>query len=158
MTKLFLENLSIETQSRTQPYNNPTNHKHKLLNLSSNTIKQYADEIYGLLIEPLFMTNRFRSLKENITQLAQMLVKYSQFLDANNTSMKKNHDAIEPLRTPKDGSSSVFKTIQGRLLRSQIIVDKYKSLELELSSTPLYEPILVNEFAPVDRKKIHLHS
>jgi hypothetical protein len=96
LPKLFLENLQIG-EDASQPYNNPTNHKHKAPNLSSNNLKQHADELYGILIEPVFTTDRFQTLKKNITQLAKMLVKYSQYLDSCNEVMKKNHSFPEQM-------------------------------------------------------------
>lgn len=139
--KLFLENLKIG-ENESQPYNNPTSHKHKTPHLSSNTLKQYADELFGILTEPVFITERFNSLKQNVTQLAKIFIKYSQYLDSCNEAMNQNHSTFEPLRSTNDGSSSAFQMKPGNAHRMPVTIDRYKSLELKLSSLPFYEPLL----------------
>lgn len=67
--------------------------------------------------------------------------------------MNQNHSAFEPLRSTTDGSSSAFQMKPGNALRMSVIIDRYKSCELKLSSLPFYEPLLVNDFAPVNRQK-----
>lgn len=150
--KLFLENLNIR-EDESQRYNNPTNHKHRTPHLSSNTLKQYADELFRILTEPVFITDRFNSLKQNVTQLAKIFIKYSQYLDSCNEAMNQNHSAFEPLRSTNDGSSSAFQMKPRNALKMPVIIDRYKSLELKLSSFLFYEPLLVNDFAPVNRQK-----
>lgn len=67
--------------------------------------------------------------------------------------MNQTHSAFESLRSTNDGSSSAFQMKPDNALRMPVIIDRYKSLELKLSSLPFYEPLLVNNLPlSIDRK------
>ena len=115
-------NLKIEKDTLSQTYKYPKNHKHKNPNISSSVLTEWADNLYIIPTEPIMMTDRFKNIKTDVTSLAKILTKYSQYLMSVNESMKKIHKSFEPVRSIDDGKSTFFEDKPGCILRSKLSV------------------------------------
>ena len=147
-----LYSYDIDSGVFVQDYNNPEEHKHKLKPLDAKVLHTHAQNLYKCLTYPSIHSSRLDHLRNETSQLASSIDMMATYLNDNNEGMKEIHLALTATRTPGDGSSDRLRFIQGTCRFDDKLIQRYAKLEAALKNKAVYEFILLNEYAPVDRK------
>ena len=84
--------------------------------------------------------------------IADSLTDYASYLEDKCQVVKVNHQLLSPKR-PESGVDMTLNIIEGAKSIKPKLVECYKILNENLLQADLYQPILVNEFLPLDTRE-----
>ena len=87
-----------------------------------------------------------------MTIIADSLTDYASYLEDKCQVVKANHHLLSPKR-PESGVDMTLDIIEGAKSIKPKLVERYKILNEKLLQADLYQPILVNEFLPLDTRE-----
>ena len=95
-------------------------------------------------------------MKGAVCDLADAVSKYAAYLQQKNIEVQENHQSLVPVRSASDAESCVF--IQGAQWVQPSFVACYKALQNHLDAADVFQPILLNDFAPADTRYENMFS
>ena len=134
-------------------YNTPEKSKHRrkdAANLSAAILDSYSTTLNQLLLHPCFDHEKWKLMKKSVGDLAECMTKYALYLHRQNLVMQKNHSALSVIRSVSDCESICI--VQASVWTKPEVATKYKTLIDELSKKCFFEPVLVNDFAPINAR------
>ena len=93
-------------------------------------------------------------MRRAVTLLEECMVKYAAYLKSKCDSVNKHHAALEPVRSASDCESFCY--ISKAVWIETETASKYRRLQEGLSAAKEFEPLLLNEYAPVHRAETDL--
>lgn len=84
--------------------------------------------------------------------LADCVRDYADYLRQKCEEVKGNHQLLHPKRQ-SSGADTELEIINGMVSIRPKLIDRYRNLVDKLAQSAVYEPILVNEYMPVDTRK-----
>ena len=136
-----------------QGYNKPEASKHRrkdATNLDASKLDAYSSSLNKLLLQPWFDTKRWTGMRQSTTMLAEYMTKYAAYLKAKCDTVKKHHATLTPVRSASDCES--FCLIPKATWVEQLTASKYRSLQKHLDVAKEFEPLLLNEYAPINTR------
>ena len=114
--------------------------------MESQQLQNMLDRVCELLLLPYFASKNSQWLKSTLDNLAKIMKSYGDFLQSQNQRSKKNNQNDEPVRSYKDNwSLTTSEACQGQGHAA------YDELKNDLSSTDIYKPLCLQDYAPKDR-------
>ena len=128
-----------------QGYNDYKRKKEKEPRLCARELLHHADLLSGMLMQPWFSHPRFRSIRDDVAELADVMHQYALFLAVQNEKVKAHH-TVTSTQYPEDSATLV--TLPAK---DGPISKCYKSLCERLHRLEVYQPVFLNEIAPAER-------
>ena len=144
-----------------QGYNNPEKSKHRrrdIENMSANVLDTHASVLNSFLLQPWLDSSTWKPMKGAIRDLADAVSKYAAYLQQKNIEIQENHRSLAPVRSASDAESCVL--VQGAQWVQPSHIACYRALQNHLDATDVFQPILLNDFAPADtryEKNMHVY-
>ena len=127
-------------------YNDFKRKKEKEPRLSTDGLNHHIEQLNNLLLQPWMSGTRVEVLRSDIDKLVDALHRYKQYLVSQNERVNKSHHQ-QSADQASEGSNASLITISPK----GNAMSHYQELEAELLKLPLYEPLFLNDIAPVDR-------
>ena len=134
-----------------QGYNDYKSKKEKQPRLSQDGLKSHMESLSAFLMQPWLSHFTFTPLREVVNKLADCMYKYMQYLQRHNENVKEYLQSTEPVRNPDE-----YSEMRKVPTSSCPIPEEFAQLEKVLSSSPDYQLVCLNDFAPsgnYDRKQ-----
>lgn len=129
-----------------QGYNDYKKNRKSKPRMRIERLMQHSQELAGLLMLPSLSASVCFKLRADIEALSNALRAYSTYLKQHSEQQQHVHSSTEPMRDPAVDSVACVVSA-GFTLSSP-----YVSLQSHMDTVSLYyEPVCVNEFAPIDR-------
>ena len=129
-----------------QGYNDWQKKKQKKPQLTQSTLDHHIGQLSEFLMQPWFCKPRFQALRSHVDDLVNSMSKYKAYLEQHNTKMARVHSSPEPVRSAD--TSFVLQTIS----KADHPTDScYVDVEKALDSLDFYDPVFLNDYAPLDR-------
>ena len=138
-----------------QGFNLPETHKKKKAekrSLDRVTLLQHAQWLNDVLQQPWVHSSSWSEVRLAVEVLADSVRDYADYLRQKCEEVQANHQLLHPKRQ-ESGSDTKFDIIVGVSGAKPKLVERYKPLVSKLLSSNLYEPILVNDFLPMDTRE-----
>ena len=138
-----------------QGYNRPEGSKHRrrdVTNLSAGTLDAYSSSLNKLPLQPWFDLDRWKPMRRSVTKLADSMAKYAVYLRERSTAVEEYHTALTPTRSASDCES--FCMIPKAVWVEPAITSRYKSLQDCINAAADFEPVLLNDYAPINTRYI----
>ena len=94
--------------------------------------------------------NAWKPIKDVVCNLADAVSKYAAYLQQRNVEVQENHRSLIPVRSASNAESCTL--IQGAHWVPPSHVALYKALQDHLDANDVFQPILLNDFAPADTR------
>lgn len=136
-----------------QGYNNPEKSKHRRRdteNMSASVLDTHASVLNSFLLQPWLDSSTWKPMKGAVCDLADAVSKYAAYLQEKKIEVQENHQSLVPVRPASDAESCVF--VQGARWVQPSFVACYKALQNHLDAADVFQPILLNDFAPADTR------
>lgn len=140
-----------------QGFNKPEASKHKrkeVGNLDASTLDAYSNSLNKLLLQPFFDLKRWKAMRGAVTSLVECTTKYALYLRKKCDSIKTHHAALQPVRSASDHES--FCLISEAVWVEPATAMKYRSLQECLDSAKEFQPLLLNDFVPVNARYVKI--
>ena len=126
-------------------YNNWKRKKEKKPQISFVELDRHVQALSGVLSQPWCHKAHFKRLQSELLSLDEVMKKYGNYLRKHSESMKLVHASPSPVRDVEDNILLEF--------HSSVSVrdPQYSQVQQKLMSLPLYTPVFVNDYAPIDR-------
>ena len=131
-------------------FNNPEKSEHRkreYTNLQKGVLKSYSDQLADITLQPWMSSTKWQSVREAVVSLSESIGKYSDYLAHQASVTMDNHSLSHPVREGKDSECIVI--IPGCAWIKPTFAARYKSLEYCLTSSGDFQPLLVNDYAPI---------
>ena len=106
---------------------------------------------------PAISSPRWGLFKSSLEQLALNLTNYIDYLSGKSEMMDVVHHSSVPMRSPGDGSSSCVRSLASHGARKLHLIARYEKLEQLLSEKQEYDPVHVNDFAPLKPQLCYIY-
>ena len=134
-----------EAFKRFQGFNEYQKNRKSKPRMSAEKLTQHSQELAGLLMLPSLSASNCIKLRADIEALSNALHAYSTYLNQHNEQQQHVNSSLEPVRDP--AVDSVARIVSA----GSTLMSTYVSLQSHMDTVLLYEPVCVNEFAPIDR-------
>ena len=134
-------------------YNKPEKSKHRrkdITNLSAATLDSYSTTLNQLILHPCFDQEKWKHMKKSVEDLAECMTKYALYLHKQNFVMQENHDASSVVRSISD-CESICVLPKAVWVKPELAM-KYKNLHDMLLEKCYFEPVLLNDYAPINAR------
>lgn len=139
-----------------QGYNKPEASKHRrkdVAHLDASTLDAYSSSLNKLLLQPWFDTKRWMAMR-SVTMLAECMAKYTAYLKTKCDFVKKHHTALMPVCSASDCESFCLipKPAWVEPWVEPLTASEYRSLHERIDAAKEFEPLLLNEYAPINTR------
>ena len=114
--------------------------------LTQEGLNEHIQTLSALLCQPWFIRPQFSTLHQDVEKLVDSMYSYVKYLDRHNQNVQAQHASPVPIRQPDE-----FSQVRTIVTMNGPVHEQYSDLCTALSNLPLYSPLCVNDFAPVDR-------
>ena len=126
-------------------YNDWKRKKEKQPRIQQGDIDRHIQALSALLCQPWCHKPSFKMLQSQLVALVEVMKHYCEYLKKHGDSMQAAHSSTTVLRNVEDNI----------LLETRAPVPQcdaeYCQIQEKLSSLPLYQPVFVNDYSPLDR-------
>ena len=119
--------------------------KMKKPRLTKEGLNEHIQSLSAILCEPWFRRPLFSVLHNGIGKLVESMYSYLKFLDRHNQKVQAQHASPVPIRQPDE-----FSEVHTILPVIGPVSQEYYELDKALSDQPLYHPLCLNDFTPLD--------
>ena len=136
-----------------QGYNKPEASRHRrreVGTLDASTLDAFSSSLSKLLLQPWFDLKGWKAMRSNVSSLAECMAKYATYLKSKCDSIKTHHAALEPVRSASVCESFCF--ISKAVWIEPATALKYRNLQEGLDATKEFEPLLLNDYAPISTR------
>ena len=127
-----------------QGYNDYKKKKEKEPRLSKEGLEQHIQQLSHLLMQPWMSSKRFEVIYKDVEKLVDSLHAYKQYLCHQCDRVKSHQQLPQPVCSETNAS---LVTVSAKSTNSS----QYQEMMEKLVNLPLYEPLFLNDIAPVDR-------
>ena len=89
-------------------------------------------------------------MRSNVSSLAECMAEYATYLKSKCDSIKMHHAALEPVRSASVCESFCF--ISKAVWIEPATALKYRNLQEGLDAAKEFEPLLLNDYAPISTR------
>ena len=136
-----------------QGYNKPEASKHRrkdVANLDASMLDAYCSSLNKLLLQPWFDLQRWKAMRMSVTMLVECMAKYAAYLRTKCELVKKRHAVLTPVCSASDCKS--FSVIPKAAWIEPAAASKYRNLQECLNAAKEFEPLLLNDYAPINTR------
>ena len=128
-----------------QNFNDYKAKKTKKPRLTKEGLNEHIQSLSAFLCQPWFARPLFSVLRNGTEELVESMYSYIKYLDRHNEKVQSQHGSPEPIRQPDE-----FSEVRTILPVSGPVLQEYFELDKALSDHPLYHPLCLNDFFPLD--------
>ncbi|KAI8517529.1 hypothetical protein Bbelb_035460 [Branchiostoma belcheri] len=142
-----------------QSYNNPTQHRHNLHQMSSTQLEKHAQDLFKMATLPLLQRPKLSKVKDIVINLGDGLHKYSvsEHLSASNRKVQAQRKQLFPVRSVEDGVSTELRVVEAKVRSDTKLISRYGELESHLAKIADNELCFLGDFAPSDYRKRYIY-
>ena len=134
-------------------YNDPVSRKQKPQRLDRAKLETLADDLFDILQQQWMSTYRWQEMKKDIATLADSLQKYAKYLKHQSQVVSTNHKHQESVRDLATSTAPQLLPLKPAVKVTDAA--KFERLIQELTSRDKYEPVLLNEMLPSDKRECY---
>ncbi len=132
-------------------YNNPEKSKHRKReagNMFASTLDNQSALLNKFALQPWFDTPSWKSLKQAVCSLADVMAKYALYLKEKNIEVQANHSKNTLVRSVSEAESFCY--VNKSVWVKPTHVAMFRAFQDRLDSMLSFEPVLLNDLAPGD--------
>ena len=119
--------------------------KMKNFRLTKVRLNEHIQSLSAILCEPWFRRPLFSVLHNGVGKFVESMYSYVKYLDRHNQKVQAQHASPVPIRHPDE-----FSEVHTILPVIGPVSQEYYELDKALSDQPLYHPLCLNDFTPLD--------